>query len=163
MNMSGIEQPRIIQFVYKAPVAIIGIIGVVYAFHIIFQYKEDTTLITNTAFAIIATLAALAFSFARVIETDKLKDRVMFAGERLLHGAILVIVASILKYFLYLLYSIPAFEESTWLTFVTSLTVGVLTGVVFANGIMFAHTGLRVLNDLLLLRFTRHKDWDDIF
>lgn len=161
--MSGIEQPRIIQFVYKAPVALIGIVGAVYVFQLIYRFKEDTTLITNTAFAIIATLAALAFSFARVIETDELKDRVMFAGERLLHGAILVIVASILKYFLFLLYSIPGFEESTWLTFPTSLTVGVLTGLIFANGILFAHTGLRVLNDLLLLRFTRHKDWDDLW
>ena len=161
--MSDIQQPRIVQFVYRAPVTIIGIVGFVYAFLLMVRFKEDTTLITNTAFAIIATLAALSFSFARVIETDELKDRVMFAGERLLHGAILVIVASILKYFLFLLYGLPAFGASTWLTFATSLTVGVLTGLVFANGIMFAHTGLRVLNDLLLLRFTRHKDWDDLW
>ena len=34
-----------------------------------------------------ATLAALSFSFARVVESDELKDRIMFAGERFLHGA----------------------------------------------------------------------------
>jgi len=161
--MSGIVQPRIVQFFYRAPVAIIGIIGFVFAMQIIFRFREDTTLITNTAFLIIATLAALSFSFARVIESEQLRDRVMFAGERLLHGAVMVVVASVLKYFLFLLYTIPAFEALAWLEVVTSLTVGVLTGLVFANGIMFAHTGLRVLNDLLLMRFTRHKDWDDIW
>ena len=87
----------------------------------------------------------------------------MFAGERLLHGAVLVVVASILKYFLFLIYSIPGFESLTWLAFAISLTVGVVTGLFFANGIMFAHTGLRVLNDLLLMRFTRYKDWDDLW
>jgi len=69
--MGNIEQPRIIQLVYKAPVAIIGIIGFVYAMQLMYRFKEDTTFITNTAFAIIATLAALSFSFARVIEPQK--------------------------------------------------------------------------------------------
>lgn len=158
-----VEQPRIIQFVYKVPVVLVGFLGYLYAIILIFRFKEDTTGITNAAFAVMATLSALSFSFARVIETDARRDRVMFAGERLLHGAILVLVASLLKYLLFLLYSSATFTFAGWPEHVTTYTVGMLTAIVFGNGIMFAHTGLRVLNDLLLKRFTRREDWDDMW
>jgi hypothetical protein len=158
-----IQQPRIIQFVYKAPVALVGILGAMYAVSMVFNYRENTTNITNAGFAIMATLAALSFSFARVVESDELKDRIMFAGERLLHGAILVLVVSILKYFMFMLLKLPSLSSSATLELVLSFTVGLLAAVIFSNGVLFAHTGLRVLNDLLLLRFTRHKDWDDLW
>jgi hypothetical protein len=104
---------------------------------------------------------ALSFSFARAAE-EELRDRITFAGERILHGAILVLVVSIIKYFIYLLYRIPEFAASSWAAPVVTYSVGMLIAIVFLNGVLFAHTGLRVLNDLLLQRFTRHPDWDDI-
>jgi hypothetical protein len=158
-----IEQPRILKFFYKMPVVLIGLVGYVYAISLIGRFKEDTTAITNAGFAILATLAALSFSFARVIETDQLKDRVMFAGERFLHGAVLVLVASILKYFSFLLFKLPIVGSLEWLAYAISLTIGIFNTFIFGMGIMFAHTGLRVLNDLLLARFTRHKDWDNLW
>lgn len=158
-----IQQPRIIRFVYKAPVFLVGMLGALYAVHMLSNYREDTTNITNAGFVIMATLAALSFSFARVVESDELKDRIMFAGERLLHGAISVLVASILKYFILILPKIHPFFNSVKLEVGLSLTIGILAAVIFFNGVLFAHTGLRVLNDLLLMRFTRHKDWDDLW
>ncbi len=158
-----IQQPRIVQFVYRAPVVLVGILGFLYTAQIAFNYRQDTTSVTNAGFAIMATLAALSFSFARVVESDELKDRITFAGERLLHGAILVLIASILKYFIFALLKLPSFANSTRIEVVLSFTVGMLTALIFGSGVLFAHTGLRVLNDLLLLRFTRHKDWDDLW
>lgn len=128
---------------------------------IVFNYREDTTNITNAAFAIMATLSALSFSFARVVETEELKDRLMFAGERLLHGAILVLVASLLKYFVLAFLKLSFISKLPSAETTVSLTIGMLIALIFCNGILFAHTGLRILNDLLLLRFTRHEDWDD--
>ena len=110
-----------------------------------------------------ATFAALSFSFARVIETEALKDRVTFAGERFLHGALLVLIASILKYFVFLLYKIPTFAGLPILKFPVSLAFGLFGGAIFLQGVIFAHTGLRILNDLLLLRIARHKDWDHLW
>jgi len=156
-----IQQSRIVRFLYKAPVALVGLLGFMYAVILVLRVKEDTSTITNTAFAIMATLAALSFSFARAAE-EELKDRITFAGERLLHGAILVLVVSIIKYFIYLLYQVPEFAASSWAEPVVAYSIGALIAIVFSNGVLFAHTGLRVLNDLLLLRFTRHPDWDDI-
>jgi hypothetical protein len=158
-----IDQPRIIQFVYKAPVFLIGLMGFLYAIYMMVNFRENTIAITNTGFVVLATLAALSFSFARVVESDELKDRILFAGERFLHGAILILIASILKYFIFLVLKNPIFSSSVKLELGLSFTIGVLAGIIFSNGVLFAHTGLRVLNDLLLMRFTRHSDWDDLW
>lgn len=155
------NQRWIIRFLYKAPVAVVGLLGAMYAVVLVLRFEEDTSIITNAAFAVMATLAALCFSFARAAE-EILRDRITFAGERFLHGAILVIVVSIIKYFIYLLHQEPVFNESRWAGPVVEYSIGILIAVVFANGVLFAHTGLRVLSDLLLSRFTRHADWDDI-
>jgi hypothetical protein len=153
---------RIVQFVYKAPVVLVAFLAYLYAIRMIFNYREDTTNVTNAGFAIMASLAALSFSFARVVESDALKDRIMFAGERLLHGGELVLVASILKYFIIALLKLPLFADATKIEVALSFSIGMLAAVIFSNGVLFAHRGLRVLNDLLLLRVTRHKDWDDL-
>jgi len=158
-----IEQPRIIRFVYKAPLVLAAFMGFAYGIFMIFNYRSDTTSITNAGFAIMASLAAISFSFARVIESDELKDRIMFAGERLLHAAILILTASILKYFVFLILKFPPFASSAKVETALLFTIGLLAALIFSNGVLFAHTGLRVLNDLLLLRFTRYKDWDDIW
>lgn len=157
------EQHRVIRFVYKAPLALAVIMGALYAMVIVFNFREDTTNITNAGFAIMASLAAISFSFARVVETDLLRDRIMFAGERLLHGAILMLTASVLKYFVFLILNLPIFAVSTLVESVLMFTVGLLSALIFINGILFAHAGLRVLNDLLLLRFTRQEDWDNLW
>ena len=152
-----------LSFAFKAPVAVVGLLGVVYGIFLVDRFNENTTAITNAAFAIMATFAALSFSFARVIESETLRDRVMYAGERLLHGALLVLVTSVLKYFIFLLYKIPTFAGLPILKFVVSFTFSLIGASIFLMGVIFAHTGLRILNDLLLSRIARHKDWDDLW
>jgi hypothetical protein len=111
--------------------------------------------------ALILELAALSFSFARVVESENLRNRVMFAGERLLHGGILVLVASLMKYVMLGLVLLPLVADTPLVHGAIHLTIGMLACLIFSNGVLFAHTGLRVLNDILLLRMTREKDWDD--
>jgi hypothetical protein len=154
---------RVVQFYFKAPIAIVGILGCAYAIFLIVRFEEDTTPITSAAFAFMATLTALTFSFARVIETGALRDRLTFAGERLLHGAVLVLVAAILRAFVFLLYKVPAFVGLPIIKVVVSFAFGLFGGILFFQGVIFAHGGLRILNDLLLSRINRHKDWDHIW
>lgn len=154
------RQPLIIRIVYKTPVLLIGLIGFIYAIILVMRFNQDTSIITNSAFAIMATLSALSFSFARAAE-EELRDRITFAGERFLHGAIIVLTVSIAKYIIYLAFQSPTIHSAYWKNLL-SFPVGIVLAVVFANGILFAHTGLRVLNDLLLMRYTRYSDWDDL-
>ena len=155
--------PKWFSFAFKAPVAVVGILGCVYGVLLVIRFNEDTTAITNAAFVVMATFATLSFSFARVIESETLKDRVMYAGERLLHGALLVLVTSVLKYFIFLLYKIPTFAGLPILKLVVSFTFSLTGASIFLIGVIFAHTGLRILNDVLLLRFARYKDWYNLW
>ena len=157
-----IEQPRLIRFLYKTPLVLAVLIGYLYGVVMIFNYREDSTNVTNAGFAIVASLAAISFSFARVLEDAHDRDRIVFAGERLLQGAILILVASILKYFVFLILKSSYFANSSAVETALSLTIGLFAALIFSNGILFAHTGLKVLNDFLLTRLTRYKDWDDI-
>ncbi len=148
---------------FKAPIILLGFVGYAYTSFLVVRFEEDTTPITNTAFAIIATLAALSFSFARVAETEALRDRLAFAGERFLHGALLILVASILKCFVFLVLKIPNYTASPIRENATYFTMSLVGRVFFGYGFLFAHTGLRALNDLLLTRMARHKDWDNLW
>jgi len=151
------------RFFRKAPVAIAGVLGWAYAFFVAVRFKEDTTPITNAASAVMVALASLSFTFARVIKTDALRDRVTFAGERFLHGAILVLVASILRYFVFHLYEVPfvgfLLVGLPIVKLVVSASFGVFGGALLLQGVVFAHGGLRILNDLLWSRMDQHKDW----
>ena len=71
----------------------------VYLYHLAVNIRSDTTSVTNGAFIITGTLSALFFSWAQsLLAEDKDRDRVLFAGERLLHGSLFLILASVLKY-----------------------------------------------------------------
>jgi hypothetical protein len=157
------QQRFLVRFVYKAPLVLLAAVGFVYATQLFVNYRSDTTNVTNAAFAIMASLAAIGFSFARVVESEELRNRITFAGERLLHGAILVLVASLLKYLMIGFLALPTVPEWATVRTIMEMTVGVLVALSFSNGVLFAHTGLRVLNDILLLRMTRERDWDNIW
>jgi hypothetical protein len=71
----------------------------VFVYHLASSIRRDTTPVTNGAFLITATLAALSFAWAQaLVADDKDRPRVVFAGERFLHASVLLVIASILKY-----------------------------------------------------------------
>ena len=78
-----------------ATVAVVG----VYVYHLANNVRSDTTAITNGAFLITGTLAALCFSWSQsLLPEDADRGRVLYAGERLLHASLFLITASVLKY-----------------------------------------------------------------
>ena len=134
-----------------------------FTFKMFIDYKTDTTAISNGAFVIVASLAALTFSWARVLGTEKdIQDRLTFAGERLFHAAVMLLVASVPKY------GVLSLMQNSWISdhleleiMLTSVS-GLTAGSLFLAAVMSAHTGVRIINDSLLQRLRRYSDSDDI-
>lgn len=156
-------QPKIVNFVYKAPVVLAMLFTGIYGLILFIDVTNDSTTLINAAFAVMLGISAICFSIAVAEEDKRISDRLLFAGERLLHGAILVIVTSLIKYLLFKVNYVIDIASANEFVICIFWSVNIIACVVFLNGLIFAYTGIRILNDLLILRMTRHKDWDDIF
>lgn len=157
------QQPKIVNFVYKAPVVLAMLFTGIYGIMLFIDVTNDSTSLINAVFAVMLGLSAICFSIAAAKENKRISDRILFAGERLLHGAILVIVTSLIKYLLFKTnYAIDISSANEFIKFIF-LSFNIIVCVVFLQGLFFAHTGIRILNELLILRMTRHRDWDDMF
>ena len=159
------QQGKIINFVYKVPIDLAIIFASAHGALQFIDIGRDTSSLTNAISVVMVGLSAICFSFAgaqKDIYNDiYTADRLIFAGEKLLHGAILVISSSLGKYIL--------FEVNVWFDIASTnilfqvifWSVVIIFAIVFGNGLMFARKGISILNDLLLLRMVRHKDWDE--
>ncbi len=127
--------------------------------YIILEY--DSGAIFNGAFAVLLGLAAICFTFSDKIKEESLSDRLLFAAERLVHGAVLVMIASVLRYVIVWMLGDKTLETAPW-WINTPVIVGLVIGAfAFSNGIIFAQKGIRILCDLLNDRMFRYKDWDN--
>lgn len=131
------------------------LVGWVYLIYIIVNLSADTTPITNTAFAMVASLAALSFSACRAVtEPADHQDRLRYAGERFFHAAILLLFASLLKYAAFRLWS--GGQAATPIGYVIVIDVaGFLAAYSFGTALYASHAGLMELNNVLWLRYER--------
>ena len=149
-------------FIHGSPL-LVYVIGVYYTYTLFRYIEKDTTSITNAAFAIVASMAALSFSCARAIEkASGEKDRFVYAGERYFHASVLLLVASIIKYTLQSLHASEWVASHEWFVQGLRYTIGLFPGILFFWALSSAHTGLKVINQLLWSRFGRYTDWDDL-
>jgi len=140
-------------------VVLVFAVGLYFTATIFINFNKDTTGITNTAFAIVASLAALSFSCGRAIkDTPEDKDRFAYAGERHLHAAIMMIMASILKYAYLFFIEKHSISSNHWYI---DVLPGLFVGFFFFIAFISAMTGLLVLNELLWSRFNRYPDFFD--
>lgn len=146
----------------RVSVFFVFVVGLYWTYTVFANLKEDTITITNAAFAVTATLAALSFSCARAInDSNDASDRFAYAGERFLHGAIMSISASLLKY-AYISAASSELVNTNGLSWsLLTVLIGVMVGVLFFWALTSAHGGLIVLNKLLWERFNRYPEWDD--
>ena len=63
-----------------------------------YEVKTDITSLTNPAFAILAGITAICFSWARVVDKDDIRKDIRNLGERSLLAATTFLFASALKY-----------------------------------------------------------------
>jgi hypothetical protein len=72
---------------------------VCFAAAMLFDPARDTLGVASAAFAVTLALAAVTFSYARTLKDGSmLREELIFAGERMVGGAVLFLVASILKH-----------------------------------------------------------------
>lgn len=156
-SISRVVLLRVVKLIVKGfhfiffwlPQLVVLVIGSFFTVKVFQDYKTDTTGISNAAFAIMASLAALSFSRANVYETAKpVRDRFVFAGERSFYSAVMLLLASVLKYGLLSAKSISWVLSRPTLTMVLDLTLGGIVGVLFMNALVAAHSGVQVIWEL---------------
>lgn len=121
---------------------------------------KPSNILFNSAFAVLFGLAAICFTYSEKIQDNYLSDRLLFAAERIVHGALLIIIASALRFVsISLLGETPLESASLWLVIpIYTLTfIGVFA---FNNGMIFAQKGISILSDMLNERMFRYEDWD---
>ena len=75
------------------------VVFVCLAVAMLFDPGRDTLGVASAAFAVALALAGVIFSYARTLKDGSaVRDELVFAGERLVSGAVLFLVASILKH-----------------------------------------------------------------
>jgi len=116
-------------------------VGFVFLIYLIANLSADTTLITNTAFAMVASLAALSFPVCRAItEPPEHQDRIRYAGERFFHAAVLLLFASLLRYGAFKLWS--GGQPATPFGYVVLIDVtGFLVAYSFGMALSASHAG----------------------
>ena len=148
---------------YGVPI-LIFFIGIAFTIRVFVDLRADTVAATNAAFAFLASLAAITFSFARSIEDNAaLKDRISYSAERFLHAALLTFSASALKYgWLWILQSGVLASIRIAMSIGQTL-LGIVIVVLFNQALVFADAGFVRVNETLWTRVARQQDWDDLF
>jgi len=138
------------RFTFKVARISVFLTGCLFTSILLFDYDKDTTAFSNGAFAILASLAALSFSFARCIDSKtEERDRVLFAGERFFQGALFMINASILKF---ALIAIGMVTDAAWavtILKIVTLPIGIATFLFFFLAVSEADKGLTIVFDHL--------------
>jgi len=128
------------------------------------KYDTDTTDISGAIFVVVAILAGLAFTYAGVLPDDG-RDRadVIYAGERLCQGAMIVLAASLLKYGTIVIPTQFA-ALSTWIDAHPGggreldplvLVLQVTQFLIFVSGVYVAQLGYKTLGRVVALRTSR--------
>jgi hypothetical protein len=132
---------------YLVPFMAYGI-GAIYTVIMLANTSNDTTAISNTAFAMAATLAAVSFGYTRALAPDT-QDRkdTLHAGESFFLSALVLLSASILKYGV-----LRLMEYGGWLT-VLGFVLGLMSSSAFFIALIAAGEGLDALSEVLSRRF----------
>ena len=146
---------------YRLALLLAWMVGFYFIFRMFTDFETDTTAISNGAFAIVAALAALSFSCARsLVEEEKVWGKhYSHAGQELFLGAIVFIMASLLKY------SLLSIKENAWittqphLTSVLDIVLGWSAALLFGLAIGFTSRGLEVALVPLEHELTSLEEW----
>jgi hypothetical protein len=116
------------------------------------EVKADTTPITIGAFAIAATLSSLLYSWSRAVTNDDpFRAVILYAGERMTHGAVALLIASIIKYGAR---TIPpdALPATPWVIASIREIARLVGGLLFFIAALQAYVAMRLIHPLLFNR-----------
>jgi hypothetical protein len=130
---------------------VVGLVGLYFTSAHLISLTKDTTTITNAAFAIMASLAALCFSYARCLDqTLDVRPNVIHSGERFFHAAIILLTASLIKYIALacVLVEIRSTIASTILWILGNI-LGFIVMALFIRALFFANTAIVEITNIL--------------
>jgi hypothetical protein len=144
----------------------------------LFDPTRNTLGVASSAFAVALALAAVTFSYARTLKDGSaVRDELVFAGERLVAGAVMFLVASILKY---AANDIPRYADALFqavprpdgqaapdLTLfgqnIFGLFLSLFAFLNFLFGLILAQMGMMILSNVAAHRAKRRSCHDDFF
>ena len=149
--------------VHNFPIIVFPFISIYYSAKLFQNLKDDTTGIINVSIGIAIALSGLSFAMSASSHSESdLKRRINFAGERFFHVAILLILAAVLKYTALDSSPNPTTTDTHILLKIIVLALNLLSGSLYMVAVLSAHTGIKVISEILWSRMANFKDWDDI-
>lgn len=150
-----------IDFMFGVSDWIIALCGAYVGIALISQFNQSNLTLGIALIAILTALGSSCFGYARAIDSEEAhREKIVFSGERLLHGAVLGVLGAILKFtqnesdFLW----VDRFEIIRsiihWLAGMASITL-------FMAAVLMAITGLRIVNKTLQGLANRRPEWLD--
>jgi hypothetical protein len=143
----------------------------------LFDPGRNTLGVASAAFAVTLALASVTFSYARTLKDGSaFRDELVFAGERLVSGAVLFLVASIVKhasndiprYVNGLLHALPQPEKQPPdVTFFGQDPIGIPIAftafIFFLIGLIYVQMGIVILISIVAYRAKRRPGHDNFF
>lgn len=147
-------------FIFGLADWIIELCGIYVFVILISQFKESNLTVGIALIAILTALGSSCFGYSRAIDPQEThREKIVFSGERLLHGAVLGVLGLILKLIQNNVEKVPwahqiEFVETIiqWLARITSFTL-------FVSAVVMATRGIRLLNKTLHELANRHSEW----
>lgn len=134
---------------------IICISGLFYIQRLIIEPIEKVTSIALTAIGIIAALSSLCFSFIQGISDEHDKNSGLYAGEKFLHSALLIILTLFLKYITDQALSYNLIKAIIWLKSTILIVAGILIFGMGFYAVIMAALGFHDLNKTLWSRYEK--------
>jgi hypothetical protein len=155
--------------------AVLWLIFLLLALAMLFDQAHDTKQTSNAAFAVTLALASVAFSYGRTQpEKSPIRAEIIFAGQSLVGGAIMFLLASLLRYtsldaprhLSALLEWLPGMPDKnlhvTTMAIVNFLFAGVAF-LFFLIGLIHAQRGVLMLSGIAVHRMKDHPANEDLF
>lgn len=153
------------------------VVFVCLALAMLFDPGRDTLGVASAAFAVALSLASVTFSYARTLKDGSaVRDELVFAGERLVSGAVMFLVASILKYASddipryanTLIDALPqpdrgSLDVTLFGQDILGLVMSVVAFFLVLLGLVYAQMGITILVATASHRAKRRPDHDEYF
>ena len=130
------------------PISIVALVGLYFNFRLLQNPFDSNIGITNSSFAIVATLSSLCFAYCRSIKDKEKKQEILYCAERFLHSAVLFLVASIIKYFL-IQEQIKTLMANSNAAGVALFVLSLLPGILYLSSLVNGIAALREINSTL--------------
>lgn len=128
---------------------IIGISGIFYIQRIVSEPLDRVTTIAMSAIGIIGVLSATCYQAVPCFNNDDNREEVLYAAEKFLHSALLIIQTLFLKFALDQILSIEFVGNTTWLKKISFASFSFLIFGIGSFALFFACYGFDSLNRFL--------------